>query len=237
MIYDCEVYAPLTGNLFLYGEPFEVSHLLGMMDGGGVDRALTMAAGYDGSDNETVRRAIEASDRIIGCSYVDPMRGQSAVDEFRMTVEKWGFKGLKLSMVRSDTVYALAEVASDLGTPATIHTNGNAALYPRIADLAERYPDLPVIMEHMGYRYHLDLAVDLAGRFSNLYLGTTVVAAAEPIAVKDAVRRVGAEKVLFGSNAPWAFPLYGVEGIRRLNLSQDEERLVFEGNFHRLYFQ
>ena len=54
MIYDCEVYIPLTGNPFLYGEPFEVSHLLEMMDGGGVDRALTMAAGYDGSGNETV---------------------------------------------------------------------------------------------------------------------------------------------------------------------------------------
>jgi predicted TIM-barrel fold metal-dependent hydrolase len=90
-------------------------------------------------------------------------------------------------------------------------------------------------MEHMGYRHHVDLAIEAVRQRPNLYLGTTVVAAAEPMAVKRAVEAVGAERVLFGSNAPWAIPCYGVEGIRRLGLSEADEKLVLGENFRRIY--
>lgn len=232
MIYDCEAYMPLTGNPYLYGKPFGGAELLKMMDEGGVDVVLTMASGYDGSDNETLRREMEGRPRIIGCCYVDPRRGREAVEAFRRTVMEWGFRGLKLSLVPCETVEDLMRAAADMETPVTIHTNGNC---PRIADLAGRFPEVPIIMEHMGYRHHMDLAMEAVRKRPNLYLGTTVVAAAEPIAVKQAVQAVGAERVLFGSNAPWAIPYYGVEGVRRLGLSEADERLVLGENFRRIY--
>lgn len=239
MIYDCETYMPLSGNPYLYGEPFGAKELLRLEDEAGVRAALTIAAGYDGSDNRTMREAIMGYPRIIGCSYVDPSRGKAAVDEFRMTVTEWGFKCLKMSP--SPNSDDLAKAAADLEVPIMIHTGGESwnpqtkAFYTRIAELAKRYPGMPIIMEHMGYRYSVDLAIEITRQYPNLYLGTTVVAAAEPIVVKRAIQEVGAEKVLFGSNAPWAIPYYGVEGIRRLKLGKEDERLVLGGNFQRIY--
>jgi predicted TIM-barrel fold metal-dependent hydrolase len=108
-------------------------------------------------------------------------------------------------------------------------------MYGRIADLAEKFPRLPIIMEHMGYRYHVDLAIEITRKHANLHLGTTVVAAAEPFVVKRAIQEAGAEKVLFGSNAPWALPRTGVEGIKRLKLGKEDEKLVLGGNFERIF--
>ena len=235
MIYDCEAYLPLTGNPYLFGEPVGGKELLDLEDEAGVRAAFTMAQGYDGSNNRTVREAVEKHPRIIGCCYVDPGKGRAAVDEFRMTVKEWGFKGLKLLLSSSDTVDELAKTADELGVPVTIHTNGSPPMYARIAEMAKKYPRLPIIMEHMGYRYHVDLAVEITRRHSNLHLGTTVVAAAEPVVVKRAIQEVGAEKVLFGSNAPWALPRTGVEGIKRLKLGKEDERLVLGENFRRIF--
>jgi predicted TIM-barrel fold metal-dependent hydrolase len=242
MIYCCESYLPNSGNPYLCGDPFEPSDLIRLLDEAGIAAALTIPApeaplpGWPPTDNGTVRQAMETyPSRILGCCHVDPRRGREAVEEFRRTIDSWGFFGLKLSMVVCPATFELAGAAADMRVPVTIHTNGSADLYPRIADLAERYPGLTVVMEHMGYRPHVALAIDLVKRYANLYLGTTVVGAAEPVVVRQAIREVGAERVLFGANAPWAVPCYGVEGIRSLGLNAEDERLVLGENFRRIY--
>ncbi|MHB9027292.1 MAG: amidohydrolase family protein [Candidatus Latescibacterota bacterium] len=235
MIYDCEAYFPITGNQYLYGKTFGAEELLRMEDEAGVQAAFTMAQGYDGSNNQTVHEAMLKHPRIIGCCLGEPAKGKAAVEEFRMTVKEWGFRGLKLPLANSDTVNELAKAADEMGVAVTIHTNGNAATYSRISEIAKKFPRLPIIMEHMGYRYHVDLAVEITRKHSNLHMGTTVVAAAEPFAVKRAIQEAGAEKVLFGSNAPWALPRIGVEGIKRLKLGKEDEELVFAENFKRIF--
>ncbi len=242
MIYCCESYLPNSGNPYLCGDTFEPADLVRMLDEAGIEATMTIPApetplpGWPQTDNETLKEAMDRHpSRLLGCCYVDPRRGRDAVTEFRRTVTAWGFKGLKLTMVPSDTADALAKAAADLSVPVTIHTNGSADLYPGIADLAKRYPSLPIVMEHMGYRYHVDMALEIARLHPNLYLGTTVVAATEPVVVKQVIQAVGVERVLFGGNAPWAIPYYGVAGIRRIGLSRADEELVFSGNFRRIY--
>jgi predicted TIM-barrel fold metal-dependent hydrolase len=101
--------------------------------------------------------------------------------------------------------------------------------------MATTYPRLPIIMEHMGYRHAVDLAIEVARRHPNVYLGTTIPAASEPYLVRKAVQEAGAEKVVFGSNAPFALADLGVAGVRRLKLGKADEELVFSGNFRRIY--
>ncbi len=238
MIFCCESYLALTGNPYLVGRPGGADELVRLLDEAGIQAAMTLLSGADPATNRTVKEAMDKyPDRIFGMCLVNPRLGQRAVEEFRMTVVEWGFKGLKHSAEMDDVVKAAAE----MGIPVTIHTGGESwnpqtkSFYEKIAAMAKTYPDLPIIMEHMGYRYSVDLAIEIARRHSNLYLGTTIPAAAEPIVVKKAVQELGAEKVVFGSNAPFAIPYLGVEGIRRLKLSKEEERLVLGGNFQRIY--
>jgi predicted TIM-barrel fold metal-dependent hydrolase len=238
MIYCCESYLTLTGNPYLVGRPGGADELVRLFDEAGIQAGMTLISGADAADNRTVSEAMKKHPtRIFGMCLVNARRGQAAVDEFRMTVTKWGFKGLKHSAESDDLVKA----AADLGVPVTIHTGGEfwnpqtKTFYEKIAEMAKKYPALPIIMEHMGYRYSIDLAIEVARQYPNLYLGTTIPAAAEPVLVKKAVQEAGAEKVVFGSNAPFALADLGVEGIRRLKLGKADEELVFGGNFRRIY--
>lgn len=241
-ICDCEAYLPNSGNPYLCGDQFETADLIRLVDAVDTEAVLTIPApeaplpGWEPTTNETVRQAMqEYPGKILGCCIVDPGRGKEAVEEFEMTVTEWGFAGLKYAPGLSGTAADLAQAAAALGVPATIHTNGSADTYETIAALAQKHPDLVMVLEHMGYRFHVDLAIEVARHCSQVYLAPTVTAAAEPIAVKRAVQELGAERVIFGSNAPWATPFYGVAGIKRMGLSAAEEALIFRGNFRRIY--
>jgi len=63
------------------------------------------------------------------------------------------------------------------------------------------------------------LAVDAAAENANVYLGTTLIAAAEPISIKNIVRgsSVGADRIVFGSNSPSgvASMVFGMSGSQR----------------------
>ena len=118
----------------------------------------------------------------------------------------------------------LMEEARSLGVPVTIHSGTEYCSPAEIARLASRHPGVPVIMDHMGYRAQTGQAIEMAKGCPNLYLGTTLVA--EPTAIKSAVQAVGAERVVFGSNAPSGVPLLGAMAVRRAGLSEREEALV-----------
>ena len=238
MIYCCESYLTLTGNPYLVGRPGGADELVKIFDEAGITAAMTLLSGADAVDNRTLWEATKKHPtRIFGMCLVRPNRGQAAVDEFRMAVKEWGFKGLKHGVESDELVRAAAE----MGVPVTIHTGGESwnpqtkTFYEKIAQMASKYPGLPIIMEHMGYRHAVDLAIEVARRHANVYLGTTILAAAEPWLVRKAVQEAGAEKVVFGSNAPFALADLGVQGVRRLKLGKADEELVFSGNFRRIY--
>ena len=106
-----------------------------------------------------------------------------------------------------------------------------------IGTLAQRHPDVPIIMDHMGYREWCGQAVDAAIANSNIYLGTTLIAAAEPILIKNIVRggQIGADRIVFGSNSPAGVALHGVNGIRRVGFTSAEEALILGETFKRIY--
>ncbi len=243
-IFDCEAYLPNSGNPYLCGDSFEPADLIRMLDDVDTEAVLTIPApeaplegsGWEQTNNETLKRAMdEYPGKILGCCVVRPSDGDAAVEEFEKTVKEWGFSGLKYSAGLEGTAADLAKAADEMGIPVTIHTNGTPETYENIARLAQRHPNLVMVLEHMGYRFHMDLAIDLARRFRSIYLAPTVTAAAEPMTVKKAVQEIGAERMVFGSNAPWATPIFGVEAIRRLGFSEAEESLIFRENFQRIY--
>jgi uncharacterized protein len=57
----------------------------------------------------------------------------------------------------------------------------------------------------------------------------------EPHYIRDAVRALGAGRVLFGSNGPSVPPALQLQVIRRAELSPDDERKVVGENAARLF--
>jgi predicted TIM-barrel fold metal-dependent hydrolase len=110
------------------------------------------------------------------------------------------------------------------------------------AELARRYPDLPILMAHCGVFGDVDefdAAVEACTAHANLHLDTT---AALVEVGRDrwrrALDRLGPTRVVYGTDYPWtslASVAAELEFIRALGLSADDEARVLGGNLLRLW--
>ena len=58
-----------------------------------------------------------------------------------------------------------------------------------------------------------------------------------PISIKNIVRsnRIGANRIIFGSNSPSGIALHGVKGIRNVGFTAQEESLILGQNLKQIY--
>ena len=231
----------MTGDFEAYlGPDGSVAELLKLEDDAGIEMVVLMPAIETRPANELVIQASKESERIIPCSCVNPNLGQEAYDEFERLVRDRGMKGLKLMsprhgyLISSDVCDPLMETAASLDVPVTVHSQGTPAHPLEIAELAGRHPDVSIIMDHMGHRYWVEQAIQSALLRDNIFLGTTI-ASFEPGTIARAVAEAGAERVVFGSNAPTAYPDLAVESIRRAGLEDRALELVLGDNLARIY--
>ena len=59
---------------------------------------------------------------------------------------------------------------------ASIHSGSTDNIHPnRIGNIAKRFPDVPIIMDHLGYPDATADAIRVAEECPNVYLGTTIL--------------------------------------------------------------
>jgi predicted TIM-barrel fold metal-dependent hydrolase len=88
-------------------------------------------------------------------------------------------------------------------------------------------------MDHMGYRYWVAEAIAAAKRAPNIYLATTAVM--EPHFIYMAIKSVGVERIVFGSNGPFVIPKMQVDVIKSLGLAPADEARILGGTLAGLY--
>jgi predicted TIM-barrel fold metal-dependent hydrolase len=225
----------------LYLEPgkWTAERLARLETEAGIDKVVLMPSPTLRPDNKAVRAAAAEFPMFLPCACVNPMLGQEAMDELERTVGEWGFVGLKLMPPRhgyrivDDLVYPFLEKATELQIPVSIHSGQEYCHPADIGFMSLEFPTIPLIMDHMGYRYFVRQAILAAKHAPNLYLATTAVA--EPGFIRQAVVALGPERVLFGSNGPTMPPDLQLEVIRRAGLEPDAQAMVVGGNAARLY--
>ena len=228
---DCEAYVSTAADL---------SDLLAMEDRAGIEKVVLIATVGYRPDNRAVAECGRESDRIIPCACVNPRLGDEATAELERCLGEDGMGGLKLMsanhgyVISSGVADDCVEIARSHGVPVTVHSQGTPSHPLEIGVLAQRFPDVPFIMDHLGHRYWRGQAIDAARQAENLFLGTCI-AAFEPGSVRDAIDALGPERVVFGTNAPSAHPDLAVESIVRLGLPEDQFDLVMGGNLARIY--
>jgi predicted TIM-barrel fold metal-dependent hydrolase len=240
---DFEAYMPAEFN----GKPYGVDGVLATLDEAGIDVCVLFQGGVPADPrpgNAHLLQATKGQARILPGCLVNPTMGPLATDDLKRCVDL-GARTVKLMAaahryrIDSACVDPVMDLATELGIPATIHSgselSGCSPAY--IGALAKRHPDVPIIMDHMGYREWIGLAVQAAVENPNIYLGTTLIAAAEPISIKNIVRegRVGADRIVFGSNSPAGVAIHGVGGIRWVGFAPEEEALILGENLRRIY--
>ncbi len=213
------------------------------MDEAGVDRAAAMTlVDFPGSNPAALEMITQAcadyDDRLYGFARLHPGRDQVAT-VLRTAVTELGFRGLKLHPVSThahpagDETIALIRVAGELGVPTLFHCGDEPFTTPlSIAPAAAACPDSTIILGHMGGYFHVDEAIDVAEQYGNVVLETSAMP--YPDKIREAVRRIGADRVVFGSDGPVARPSLEREKVMIAGLSETDTALVLGGNAMRL---
>jgi predicted TIM-barrel fold metal-dependent hydrolase len=209
-----------------------------IMDDHGIGMTMVMAPTSQYPDNESIGRAIAGHARLLGYAVVNPYGPGGGVPELERAVGEWDMRGLKLMPLRhgyeidGDVALRVMACAERLELPVSIHSGAQFCLPWQIADLARKFPSVPVIMDHMGYRYYVDGAINVAMTTPNIYLETALVSM--PGYVRMAVDRVGADRVIYGSDYPTGHPAAMLAIIKAARLKPEQEALVLGLNLARL---
>jgi predicted TIM-barrel fold metal-dependent hydrolase len=237
---DCEMHiGDLKGDPYVWlDHKVGAPELEAVLDQHGLDMTMVMAPTAQYPDNESIAKAIKGHARLIGYAVVNPYGPGGGVPELDRCVQEWGMKGLKLMPLRhgyevdGEVPLRAMERAARLGVPVSIHSGAQFCLPWQIADLARKFPSVPVIMDHMGFRYYVDGAINVAKTTPNIYLETALVSM--PGYVRMAVDQVGADRVIYGSDYPTGHPASMLAVIKAANLKPEQEALVLGLNLARI---
>jgi len=229
--------------------PCSVEELLSVMDGNGIDAVVTTPPyssigadrTYDEANAFLADAMRKAPDRILGFMRVNPHMQEHALRRIEEGVKHQGFRGVKFhprneafAINSEELAFPIAELASGLGVPILIHT-GEPDTYgfaqpTLVGGLADAFPDLTLIVGHMGKRLYED-AILVARWFENIILETSF---RSPRQIKRAVNRVGADRVVYGSDMPFGIPEIEMMKIRLCDITAEEKEKVLGENMARI---
>jgi len=218
--------------------------LVEMMDRNKIEKAVLIPTATPPRPRyyEDVLNALkEYPDRFYGFFLANP-RDQNVCSLLDMVVNKYGFIGVKLHPTflgfpadDRTLVYPIMEKAKELKILVIFHSDPTVYATPwQVGLVALDFPEVTIVMAHMGFLaiVYNDAAIQMAKKAPNLYLDTTGVYSTEKIA--QAVRELGATRVIYGSDMPFHDPAFEMSKIGYVKISEEDKKLVWGGNAKRL---
>ncbi|MBE6825381.1 MAG: amidohydrolase [Ruminococcus sp.] len=174
--------------------------------------------------------------------------GDDVMEELER-IKSLGLYGIKLHpdyqnfRIEEPRMLPIYRKCATLGLPVVFHA-GYDPLSPDLvhctpegaAAVLEAVPEMTMILAHMGGNACWD-AVEtlLCGQFPQLYLDTSLCAKymteAQTLRI---IRKHGADKILLASDCPWDNTADTIAKLRRIGLTEDEQRLIFAENAKKL---
>jgi predicted TIM-barrel fold metal-dependent hydrolase len=146
-------------------------------------------------------------------------------------------------------LWPVYERAQELGWPVIYHSGAFAlgpsavdfALLKHFPDVLEAFPRMTVVFGHSGFG-DWEASAELAAKYANAMFDCCyVINGTEPNPTLGdeeaaaAIRKVGADRMMFGSDYPWFDPALDAARIARLPLKDGEKRAVLYENAARVF--
>ena len=150
-----------------------------------------------------------------------------------------GFKGIKLHpefqniYADSDEMTAVCRSAAQYGMTVVLHAGRDIGYPPPVKAepdmllrLIDRVPDLKLVAAHLGgWMMWEEVAEKLVG--TPIYFDTAFIADfIDKAAARDIISAHGADKVLFGSDAPWEDPAKTLKFLRSLSIDPEDLKKI-----------
>jgi len=203
----------------------------------GIDKTVVFPifhTDYHKANAQLARIVARYPKRLIAFAFVHAKRDAGRIFQMvKHAVTRWGFRGIKLHGYEAMPTREVCEAAQAFRVPLLADVISRTEV---VDMLAPQYPGVRFIIPHLGsftddWKAHQRL-IDQLVRYPNVYTDTSAVRRFDYIV--EAVKRAGAEKVLFGSDGPWLHPGLELHKIRLLRLPPQQESLILGGNAMRL---
>ncbi len=232
----------------LYGGGLEADDLLKAMDALSVDRSVIIPPKPPGYRFEEVHDKLTHlaalhRDRFVPFCRVDPWQRQGAEKEVRRCLLDRGMAGLFLHPLEENfpvnlpLVDPLIRVAEEASVPVML-AGGHVrvSLAPQIGDLVRRWPDVSFVVTSGGQinvsGVALAEAQTLFQEYPNTWLETSGIYRLDFI--EDIAEEIGAERILFGSDAPRYDMALELKRVQWAHRPEQEKALMAGGNASRL---
>jgi predicted TIM-barrel fold metal-dependent hydrolase len=214
----------------------------------GIDRTAIMSwAGPLAMDTDLGNRVVEDAVRrfpneFIGLATINPdYDGPEKIEQvIRRYHEELQFPGLKTFTPSQTIDYddpkfdRWLRYANDHRLYIVYDPKGGAAATQCTVNLATRYPNLSIHLDHCGQSWrYARWAAEMCCRFDNIVaqLNFTTVTNGT---IEFLVREIGDDRVLFGTDAPMRDPRPQVAWLTFTRLTESQKRKVFGQNFKRI---
>ena len=221
----------------------------------GIDVSVLLPVGL-----EALRRVPEmaraAPGRYVPFFWIDVADIRRSVEELKAAADEWGCKGVKFQLLlqhlyASDRqLYPVYETCSELGLAVTFHTG--AVAFPQefgvphrtkfghplpTDDVAFDFPDLRIILAHMGGNYHY-AALIIAEKHPNVFLDTAYLpffcerllpAVTPEQLIERAVRVLGPDRILY------AYEGLAPSAVRACRIPEQAKQQILGLNAKRLF--
>ncbi len=183
--------------------------------------------------------ASEFPDRLIPYANVEPSYGRPALEQIDEAISELGFRGMKIHLGYGvpplEAMKPFLELAGRHAVPCLIDCKGMADY---VGGMARACPRTKIIVAHLGQylcedEALIDRFIALAQAHDNIFLDVSGVVI--PGKIKEAVQRLGAGRVFFGTDGPHpapdlvTFARTELDKIRGLALRPDDEAAVLGG--------
>jgi predicted TIM-barrel fold metal-dependent hydrolase len=213
----------------------------------GIDSGVVLMIATKPEQETAINRfAIDNNnDHILFFGSVHP-RSKNVHHHLKMLQEA-GIKGIKLHpeyqnfSIDDPELFPLYEKLAEMGFITVFHTGLDIGYdtpchcRPKaLASILPVFQGAPVVAAHFGgYMLWEEVERELIGK--PVYMDTSYCQSHIPAPlINRLIREHGADRVLFGSDAPWSKPRLEISLINNLDLTDSEKEAIFDGNARRL---
>jgi len=238
-------------HLGIWDNEWTAESLVARMDAAGIESTLVPAiVGDDWEVEYDYIKAMcdQAPGRLHPMAGIDPRDIANGVPKLEHAIKELGFVGGHtyphwFGLSPADRrYYPFYWKCIELDVPVQIQVGQafQAGLYsvgrPEAIDtLAVELPDLKIVCIHTAYPWDREM-VSVAWKHPNVYIGADCWLPRDwaPELV-EFIRRLGREKVLWGTNHPVIDQSEALEGVKALGLDDETETLLVRENLKRVY--
>jgi len=229
---------------FFINKP-DAGSMVEVMDRIGVQAAIVSANAALRSDpdygNEMVLQATrDYPGRILGYVVANPYYAEDLEESLNRYLDEPGMVGIKLHPELHDDYPLLGPryepvwaVAAERHVPVLFHTYFGGDTLEDIAQLAEKYPEVPLLVGHMLQDKSLEAMAELANSFPNVYVDLSVP---EIFGVTEffveALNDI--RKLIFGTDFPWGNCHFRVAAVIYARISEQAKRKIMGENMAEL---